>query len=118
MDNKGTSFYLKVGERYLLNESYKKEYLYVSLDDDSNTILTFSEGSSVNKKFLRTYNVIELDKSLYVIRKNDYAIIELGLSDEMIRSVKGFKRELNEYSFNDYEKEQFIKEEYTRKRVM
>ena len=64
------------------------------------------------------------DKKTYVVkttnyfaRKFDYFNTEVGLSNEMIRGIKRYKHVLNGYSFNDYQKEQYIKDEFTRKRV-
>ena len=117
MQEERQQFYLKVGERITLNNTVERENLYTSLESDDNTMICLKDGSDLIKLFNRSYNVIELDKSFYVIREYQYNLIELGLSDEMIRAVKRYKQELNEYSFNDFQKEQFIKEEFARKRV-
>ncbi len=117
MQEERQQFYLKVGERITLNNTVERENLYTSLESDDNTMICLKAGSDLIRLFNRSYNVIELDKSFYVIREYQYNLIELGLSDEMIRAVKIYKQELNEYSFNDFQKEQFIKEEFARKRV-
>lgn len=117
MEEERQLFYLKVGERITLKNTVERENLYTSLESDDNTKICLKDGSDTNRLFNRSYNVIEFDKSFYVIRDYQYNVIELGLSDEMIRAVKRYKQELNEYSFNDFQKEQFIKEEFARKRV-
>lgn len=119
MEDEIQKFYLKVGERRTISIDNKVERqdVYTSLEDESNTLIYLKQGSKENKLFNRTYYVVEFDESYYVLRKIDYFNTEVGLSNEMIRGIKRYKHILNEYSFDDYQKEQYIKDEFTRKRV-
>ena len=113
--------YIYFGDKILYNEGLIQQE-FVSLDDESMSKVCISKEADEDfyKEFLENNNLYdfgdeEFEKRIYD-KKNK--IIELGLSDEAISSVKREFKELEDFHIPDEEKEKYLRDAIkVRKRV-
>ena len=113
--------YIYCGDKILVNEGLIQQE-FVSLDDISMSKICISKEAEkkLYKEFLEQINLYDFGDEEFEKRRYDKKnkIIELGLSDEAIRSVKREFKELEEFHVPDEEKEKYLRDAIkVRKRV-